>query len=263
MPLTDVITLIVAGLAAGLLGGLLGIGGSIIMIPVLTLLLGRDQHLSQAAAMIINVFVAIPALLRHRRAGAVDWTVVRRMLPAGLVLIVVGVEVSNVLAGKVLERIFGVFLLYVILVNIRKLVARGGAEEGADARRGWVASSTVGSITGFAAGLLGIGGGVIAVPLLQRINRLALRNCIACSTALMCITAVVGAARKNLTLGDLTDAAGATLDWHESLLIAACLAPTAIIGGHLGAGLTHTLPLKWLRILFVVLLAAACFKFLF
>ncbi len=262
MPLPEIITLVVLGLAAGLLGGLLGIGGSIVMIPVLTLLFGHNQHLSQAAAMIINVFVAVPALGRHHGVDAVDWKVVRRMLPASLVLIVVGVELSNQLDGAVLMRLFGVFLLYVIFDNLRKLVVgrSAGPEDGA--RRGWIASSAVGGIMGFAAGLLGIGGGVIAVPLLQRICGLPLRQSIACSSALMCVTAVVGAIRKNVALASIIDPAGAPLDYRESLIIAACLAPTALLGGHLGAGLTHTMSLRWLRIAFVVLISAACVKFL-
>ena len=54
MPLSDLVILIVFGLAAGVLGGMLGVGGSIVMIPVVTLILGRNQQLSQAAAMIVN-----------------------------------------------------------------------------------------------------------------------------------------------------------------------------------------------------------------
>lgn len=262
MPLHDLIILIVVGLAAGLLGGLLGIGGSIVMIPVLTLVLGRNQHLSQAAAMIVNVFVAVPALIRHHAAGAVDWRIVRRMLPSGLILIVLGVELSNRLDGAALMRLFGVFLLYVIFVNVRRLIV-GRPSNGEDGiRRGWIAASAVGGIMGFMAGLLGIGGGVIAVPLLQRICRLRLRQCIACSTALMCVTAAVGAIRKNMALASLVDATGNALDFHQSLLIAACLAPTALVGGHFGAGLTHSISLRWLRVAFVALISVACVKFL-
>ena len=75
-----------------MIGGLVGVGGSIVIIPVLTLLMHTNQHLSQAAAMIINVFVAAPALLAHIRAKAVRWDVVARMLPFGLVFILIGVE---------------------------------------------------------------------------------------------------------------------------------------------------------------------------
>src|SRR5262245_18021046 len=64
----DIVALLVLGLFAGALGGMLGIGGSVIMIPVLTVELRRDHQLSQAVAMIVNVFVSLPAVLQHRRA---------------------------------------------------------------------------------------------------------------------------------------------------------------------------------------------------
>ncbi|MHC4947395.1 MAG: TSUP family transporter, partial [Planctomycetota bacterium] len=91
MPPVDVVILVGLGLVAGALGGLLGIGGSVVMIPVLTLVLHRNQHLSQAAAMIVNIFVAVPAALRHHRAEAIQWDVAARMLPAALLFILVGV----------------------------------------------------------------------------------------------------------------------------------------------------------------------------
>src|SRR5436190_20919422 len=81
----EIIALLVLGLVAGALGGMLGIGGSVIMIPVLTVVLRRDLQLSQAVAMIVNVFVSLPALLQHHPAKAVRWDMVGRMLPAAIV----------------------------------------------------------------------------------------------------------------------------------------------------------------------------------
>ncbi|MHC4908615.1 MAG: TSUP family transporter, partial [Planctomycetota bacterium] len=109
----DLVALGVLGLCAGILGGLLGIGGSILMIPALKLLIDTDQHLAQAAAMIVNLFVALPAMLRHLRNGAVRWDVVLRMLPFGVVTILAGVELSNVFDGRdsrLLTFAFGLFL---------------------------------------------------------------------------------------------------------------------------------------------------------
>ena len=69
----------------------------------------------------------------------------------------------------------------------------------------------------------------------------------------------IGAARKNLSLGALTAADGTLLGLSadQSLLIAACLAPTALVGGLFGAHLTHALPLKWIRLAFILLMAWA------
>jgi uncharacterized membrane protein YfcA len=260
VPWAEIISLLVVGFFAGAIGGLVGVGGSIVMIPVLTLLMDRNQHLSQAAAMIVNVFVAAPALFRHHQADAVRWDVMARMLPFGLLFIIIGVEASNVFDGDLLKKIFGAFLVYVIVFNVVKLFE--GGRTPADAPRpkiGWGRIGLVGGSMGFLAGLLGIGGGIVAVPLLQRVCRLPLRQAIAVSSAVMCVTAVLGAARKNATLVHLAEAAGQTgsLWLRDSLWIAACLAPMATMGALVGAGLTHTLPLSWVRLAFILLMAWA------
>jgi len=256
--------LLLLGLAAGGLGGLLGIGGSIVMIPGMAVLLGSNQHLYQAAAMIVNVAVAAPAAWRHWRAGAVRMDVLAAMLPAAIVFIIIGVAASDRIESAWLERIFGVFLVYVIVVNIARLVTK--KPEPADRTDGVsrVRAGAVGSITGFMAGLLGVGGGVVTVPLLQRFVHLPLRQCIATSSAVMVLTATVGAVQKNWTLSHHINeqAPGVMLQVTDSLLIAGLLIPTAIIGGVLGAGLTHRMPLTWLRIVFIALLCAAAVRML-
>lgn len=256
----EVIGLLVLGLVAGAVGGMVGVGGSVIMIPVLTLAMGRDQHLAQAAAMIVNVFVAAPALLRHHQAEAVRWDVMRRMLPTAMVFILVGVWSSNRFDGDTLKKLFGVFLIYVIAFNILKLMGKHPIADDAPRRVGWTRVGSVGGVMGFAAGLLGIGGGAIAVPLLQRICHLPLRQAIASSSAVMCLTAVFGAIYKNASLEPAAGANGPL--FADSLLLAACLAPTATVGALFGADLTHRLPLAWVRLAFVLLMIWACVQML-
>lgn len=260
----ELVRLLALGLFAGSVGGLVGLGGSIIIIPVLTLFMHRDQHLSQAAAMIVNIFVALPAAFRHHQAEAIRWDVMVRMLPFGIVFILLGVELSNQADGQVLQKMFGGFLLYVILFKVLKRYRNRHARSREWARVGWMPASAAGGLMGFFAGLLGIGGGPIAVPLLQRICSLPLREGIATSSAVISVTSVVGAARKNAALSSLTDSAGVSLGLHfsDSLWIAACLAPTATLGALFGAGLTHTLPLTWVRIAFLVLLGWASMQML-
>ncbi|MCH8007210.1 MAG: sulfite exporter TauE/SafE family protein [Planctomycetes bacterium] len=253
--LAELLHLIVIGLLAGTAGGLLGLGGAIVMIPFLTLFMHREQHLAQAAAMIVNVFVALPALLRHHHADAVRWDVVVRMLPFGLIFILIGVEVSDRVDGEILQKVFGLFLAYVVAVSIMRLYrARRDAPE-PPPRVGWAPVSLVGGTMGFFAGLLGIGGGPIAVPLLKRVCDLPLRQSVAASSAVIGLTSLVGAVRKNAALGQLTDTAGNSLGLRleDSLWIAACIAPTAMVGALFGAGLTYRLPIAGVRVAFIVL----------
>ncbi len=265
--LLQIIFLCAIGLFAGAVGGMIGIGGSVVMIPAMSIILGPNQHLYQAAAMIVNVFVALPATLRHWRAGAVRWDVARRMLPIALVMILIGVGASNLLDGERLRQIFAVFLIYVIGFNIVRMMQKREEPAVGEQRAGWGPSAAVGSIMGFLAGLLGIGGGALAVPLLQRISNLPLRQCIATSSAVMCITAFLGAIARNATIHwhhDERSAAEATdmLAVGDSLLLAGIIIPTAFIGGMIGAGLTHRLPLNGVRLVFVLLMSWAALRML-
>lgn len=255
LSISEIITLAVVGLLAGTLGGLFGIGGSLLIIPALAIVFGPNQHLYQAAAMIVNIFVAAPAAYRHWRAGAVQWNVMGKLLPFAVAMIIVGVLVSDQFDGKMLQRMFGVFLLYVIAINLIRVFSRNG-EDQTPPCTSWKRTGAVGSIMGFLAGLLGIGGGVVLVPLLQRICHLPLRQCIATSSALMCLSSIFGAYTKNTTLSQHADFQDPQrmLSFADSVFLAVWLLPTAIVGGIIGATLTHALPLKWVRTAFVLLL---------
>lgn len=260
------------GLLAGALGGLLGVGGSVITIPGMAILFGtgENQHLYQAAAMTANLAVAIPAARRHRKAGALEPRVLRWMLPAALIAIILGVFASNLsvfkdeVGGLWLGRILAVFLAYVVFVNIRKLLhLRAGKPRNHidNATITHVRSGAAGGVMGLAAGLLGIGGGALAVPLQQMLTKIPLRNAIANSSFVMVFTAGIGAALKLVTLDQhYPTALDADPAWQTAMLLALILAPTAIIGAGLGARLTHSLPVQYVRIAFVLLMIVAAFK---
>jgi len=258
------------GLLAGVLGGLLGVGGSVVMIPGLAFLfsfsdrLEPNQHLFQASAMIVNVVVSVPAMMRHRRAGVLVGDALMWMLPAALVCILLGVWISNLPVftgadgGRWLGRLLAVFLVYVIGLNIYRLTSSQSDESRGDACVTPGRGLTVGTAMGTVAGLLGIGGGAVAVPLQQVLMKLPLRQSIGNSSAVICLSAGVGAIYKNATLGQHVDTA--MISWQSSLLIAALLSPTAWLGARLGAGLTHRLPLRQVRLAFICLMVVAAWK---
>lgn len=266
----DILSLAAVGLGTGILAGMLGIGGSIIMIPAMAFLFSgkvwADQHLYQAAAMVVNVIVSAPATLRHHRAGTLRRDIVKRLIPPTLAAIVVGVVVSNQLRGPVLERVFAVFLLWsAIDIGVRAFRATPAqppvsahsppSPEGKPAvHADWKHLGPIGAVMGLASGLLGIGGGIVAVPLLTRFCRLNIREGIAVSAATMMFTAGLGAILKLVTLEHHNR------DWREALVLAMLLAPTALLGGFIGAGLTQTVPVRGLRAVLAVAILAAAVK---
>ncbi len=268
----EILALVLIGLLAGLTGGMLGVGGSIVMIPAMTELLGPNQHVYQAAAMIVTFFVAAPSLSQHARAGAIDRATVRRLAPFAVVAVVVGVGLSELpaFAGSRqlhLCGLFGVFLLLVSAYDLQALLRQPAKEEarsderplqqaaatglGTDARSSWRFAAAVAVPTGIIAGLLGVGGGIVAVPLQRKLMRVPMRSAIANSAALITVLSLVGATFKNMALLR-TDSAG-----YASFKIAAILIPTAVVGSLIGSRLTHRLPLRVVKVAFLILLLVA------
>lgn len=256
--------LCVIGVVTGVVGGMLGIGGSLVMIPALTEILGPDQHLYQASAMIVNFFVVVPAVVRHRRARAIDPSTVRRLIPLAALAVVGGVLLSelSLFAGSgeaYLRLLFGLFLVSVCVLDLFRAYKRRTNK----GRRACDPSDTKGPTvtawqtaivaipTGLIAGLLGVGGGVMAVPLQHRYLRIPLRNAIANSATIIIATSLIGATLKNYAY--VVDHAGSL----RSLALACVLIPTAMTGSWFGSKLTHELPLRWVKAGFFALLAIA------
>ena len=258
--------LAIVGLLAGVLGGLLGIGGSVVMIPAMVAVFASQDagvpkiQQYQAAAMIVNFLLIGPSVLRHARARAIRWGVWRWLAPAALVGIALGVGASRlpVFTGAnqhIMRIVFGAFLIYVAAYNVWKLcVSAPPTDDPVDPATAapWK-TLCVGLPMGFSAGLLGIGGGALSVPAQQIFLHVPLRNAIATSATTILSIAWFGAIIKNVSLGD----DGTIL---RSLTLAAVLAPTAMIGSYFGGHLTHTLPLRTVRLAFIVLMLVSAAK---
>ncbi len=266
--MTDTIFLLSVGLASGLFGGLLGIGGSIIMLPALSILFaGRYppeyQHMYQAAAMIMNFFVAAPSALSHYKKETTLWSIVRWLVPSALVGIFLGVMCSNlpIFMGKGslhLKHALGIFLFYVLGYNLYRLVThyrlRDITSESAKSISPLRTVLTAGFPMGFLAGLLGIGGGSLCVPLQQVSMKMPLPRAIANSSTTIMVISFFGAIYKNATIPASIGGPVA------SLKLAAIVVPTSIIGGYVGAKLMYILPRNIVRAAFCCLMLYAGIK---
>ncbi len=255
------LTLIGVGVVSGSLGGMLGIGGGVVNIPMLSLLLGLPMHLAQAASMTATPFVAIAAAMGHHSEKMVCIPLLKRLAPIAVVAIICGVTASIYVPNEWLRIVFGVFLIWVAFVHMRKLVT--GVRIAADQRSliTWPRAIIVAGCFGFGAGLLGIGGGLITVPLLGIVCKLPLRQCIATSSAVMVVTSIVGAIYKDSTL-TMTPDLPSNVNWWTPLELAAWLIPSSLTSSWCMAKLSHRMPLRVVRAVFVVLVVVAAVKLL-
>ncbi len=264
--------LLAVGAGAGLLGGLLGVGGGIIMIPAMAIILGDQYgqnsfHVYKLASITATIVLSGLACSRHRRAGAIVTPMVRSQLPLATLGVILGVLVAGTFVGDytpILRRIFGGFLELVALVNVyQALLARRGTAHLVDRcpmpRRWALLGTVVGLPSGIIAGLLGIGGGVWAVPAQRLLIGVRIRNAIANSATL--IVGIAVAANISLSL-QLARIAPEQQLYLTGWRLAAWLVPGALGGAWIGAGLTHRLPTGWLRYAFQALLIVSGLRLL-
>ena len=250
---------LIIGLVAGTVGGLAGIGGSIIMLPALAIIFGyktpeqNEQHLYIGAAMCVNVVVSFFSWGRHRKAGAVRRDIAVPLAIAMCTFVLAGVFWGSSLSGVWPGRALIVFILGYAIYNVVATI-RGKTEQPLDAPRPslWVLVP-IGAVTGVASGFLGIGGGIVLVPLLQA-AKVPLRQAIASSAAVMWISAAIGATFKLSLLHNYG------LHPLDALAFAGPMALGAVFGARAGATMTHKLKLPWLRTSIAVILAAAAIR---
>ncbi|MFN0010326.1 MAG: sulfite exporter TauE/SafE family protein, partial [Phycisphaerales bacterium] len=254
--LTEIVASGIIGLVAGVFGGLAGVGGAIVILPSLGVLFGypaaNTHHGYMAAAMVVTCVVAIPAALRHHKHKAVRLDLLPAMLVATGLAVAAGVLVSNWLPGWHLQLGLAGALVFFSVQMFTKALRRLPEAPPRPELTTRPRIALCGALAGLPAGLLGLGGGIINVPLFQSLLGLPLRTAIATSSALICLTSPIGAGLKLASLAGLGESAG------HAMMLALVMSPSAIIGARLGASLTHRLPLVWVRCVigFIMLLAS-------
>ncbi len=230
---------------AGLFGSMLGLGGGIILVPALTLLFDVPIKQAVAASLVGVVATSCAAVQGYLRAGLVDWQIaVQLLIPT-----VLGAIVGGLLAGVISQKaVAGFFILLVLYVMGQMLWAsrQRSASQPPDtecetrwdhARQKWLAVLLC-AVGGVISALLGVGGGIIQVPVLHTLLHAPLRCAIGTSSFLIGTTASTSALLY-LALGKL----------QPDIVV-----PTSIgvlIGAQLGVKLARRTPAGVLRGIFM------------
>jgi len=166
-----------AGASGGLLSGLFGVGGGFVMIPLLSLLLGMDQHRAQGTTLAIMMMpIGIPGVLQYRKKGIRwDWRIVCLVVAGFLCGVSLGSLAANAVPQFPLRTGFIALLLCMAAYAWFRRERGGGFAGAADgqAEPGPMAEIIlpgllVGAAGGVTSGLTGLGGAVVMIPLLIR-----------------------------------------------------------------------------------------------
>lgn len=192
--------LFVVGLLVGFTAGLIGIGGGVLIVPFLYLLYSHPEwagfalpaSLEAAVAHATSLFVVLPTAIRgsisYSKAGLIEWRVALPVAAASMVGAIVGANLAIVLEPDVLKFWFGVFLV----ISGTQLMLRRHAAKERPINTNVIATTITGLLVGTLSGMMGVGGGVLALPLLMYVLHVSLRKSASTSLAIVGFAALAG-----------------------------------------------------------------------
>jgi uncharacterized protein len=261
---TFALGLIIAGVVGGLVAGLLGVGGGIVIVPVLyhvLSLLGVDPEVRMHIAVGTSLATIIPtsfsSVRSHDAKGAVDWELLRRWLVPMLIGVLIGSALSGIARGQTLTLIFAI-----VVIPVAIHLAFGGEDrriasklpEGPGA---WALSGSIGGIST----MMGIGGGTVGVPAMTLCG-VPIHRAVGTASAFGAIISIPG------TIGSILSG------WHAqhlppyslgyvNLLGFLLIAPASYFMAPVGARLAHMTDRKRLRIVFAAFIAITAARMLY
>ena len=263
--LTVAIVLLITGLGVGFASGLLGVGGCFIMIPVQVwayTALGIPFNTAVAVAFGTNLFVVLPTASSgaygHTKKGAVWWKAAIFLGVSGATGAVIGATIATTLVGMGLGWILSIaFGSAIIAGAVRMLTAKPPEVTGkkpVDNPLLWI---LWGIPLGIVTGIIGIGGGVLMIPVMVVALSFGIHRAVGTSTALMIFTAIGG------LIGYIYNGlkAGMPFVFHHLHMLGyvnleswILLAATSVPMAQVGVRAAHRLPAKQLRYVFIAVM---------
>jgi uncharacterized protein len=184
---------VLLGIISGLLAGLFGIGGGLVIVPVLIVLFAAQGFpedlvmlMAVATSLATIVLTASASVLAHHRLGSVVWTKVFRLSPGIMAGAAFGAIIAKHISAGSLRTILAIFLLYVAIRMALQVKPKP-----ASVKQSRALDFLAASFIGLLSSIVGIGGGTLTVPYLVR-GQMLMRNAVAVSSACGLPIAVTG-----------------------------------------------------------------------
>lgn len=242
------------GLVVGFVAGLLGVGGGLIIVPVLIMLLhanglaaGMEPQLALGTSLASILFTSLSSVRAHHHHGAVEWPLVRRIAPGILLGTLAGAVLAAQMSAWVLKVFFIAFLFYAAFQMW--LDFKPAPHRGLPGRAG---TTLAGTVIGGVSSWVGIGGGTLSVPFMLWHN-VPLHRAIATSAAIGFPIAIAGATGYVVGGWGAGGLPGGSLGFVYLPALAGIVAGS-VLTAPLGARTAHRLPVRPLKRIFALLL---------
>ncbi len=233
---------LLTGVAAGFASGLFGVGGGIVLVPLLTAVLGLTQHQAHGTSLAAIGATAIASLVVYGLHGQVAWGTALLVGLASVLSARHGARLAARTSTRDLRRAFALLLVLVALRLLWRPPAAAGSPFSAPlATAGF--DLLLGGAVGLLSGFMGVGGGVIAVPAFTLVLGMTQTAAQGTSLAVILVTAPAGAIEHHR-------------HGNVCLRLVPWLALGAALGGPAAAGLVQRLPQVLLARAFAVFLLA-------
>jgi uncharacterized membrane protein YfcA len=196
-----VAALVALGLLVGFVSGLVGIGGGVLIVPFLYVFYSHPAFsgtpvayelqpaIAHATSLFIIVPTAVTGTITYHRLKAVVWRAALPVAGFSTIAAVVGSRIAPLLRPEWLKLGFGIFLL----LTAGNLAFGRRREAAGEVRVSFGATALTGTLVGLLSALLGVGGGIVAIPLLLRLMRVRVEHVAATSLAIVAVAAAAGA----------------------------------------------------------------------
>ncbi|WP_239373508.1 sulfite exporter TauE/SafE family protein [Snodgrassella gandavensis] len=193
----ELLTYLLIGAVAGFAAGLFGVGGGLIVVPVLYIVFMHagygeavSMHLALGTSLATIMVTSISSMLAHNKNHAVLWLVLGRLTPGLTLGSFGGAAIADALSGQKLQLVIGIFTLVVGINMFRSAQIKISVQHRQSINPNW--HWFAGAVIGIASALFGIGGGSLTVPYLNR-SGLSMQQAVGTSAACGLPIAVAGA----------------------------------------------------------------------
>jgi len=256
MSIIQIIIFLATGAGIGFISGLLGIGGGVIMTPVQYWIYsssGMSNDIAIKIAFATSLAVVLPTaasgVWQHHKRGSILWKIAITMGFFTAIGSFLGALIATHLPGSALKIGFGILTL---IIAVRMLTTRISDNKRPIRNKFWLWISLALPL-GMITGIMGIGGGIMVVPVLVLVLRLTMRQAVGTSLGMMLFTAtggIIGYVVGGLNAIDLADYTLCYIYWPAWL----ALAVTSIGLAPVGAVISQKVPGRRLNYIFVALL---------